>query len=513
MNLADLNVSTRSVAISPSGVTAGFACLLYLARHHPVAEDEFAEATRVFLVALGEGPVTVEVSPDRLSVDGRRVPPDSPGAREVNEHLLSHSIGGVTFPAAPDPADLHTLARVLAVYPGQFATWEDLITSLGPVAERIVLVRAGTDLPFIRFEETGPLVLESRGSIEFLASIADPGKDRPGTDPPVPLLLDQQPRYPGGVIAAQPVHRTEDPKILERLIVQGRSAADAGDHLALLRTARGFLDAEDKASSESMGRLYQMELRRILTRGHIAQFARLAALGAHRELGIGVLSRLGPDATEVLMEQLIEADTMAERRGYYSALMRMDDGRDIIIYHLEHPRWYVVRNAAELAGEMGLAEAIPRLARLTAHPDERVRKSVATALARIGSPEVGEPLGRMLKDPSPAIRQQVLDGLKGFWARPLAMPLAALLETEEHPDVLRELLQALGRIGTPDALLALRRVALGEIGRAGRRYRVRAVEALAQAGDASTTVLQALARDGEARVAQAAFQALARLAP
>ena len=88
------------------------------------------------------------------------------------------------------------------------------------------------------------------------------------------------------------------------------------------------------------------------------------------------------------------------------------------------------------------------------------------------------------------------------------MPLAALLETEEHPDVLREILKALGRIGTPDALLALRRVAQGEARRLGRRGRLLAIEALGGSGDSAATVLRGFAADSDPDIAAAATRAL-----
>jgi HEAT repeat protein len=186
----------------------------------------------------------------------------------------------------------------------------------------------------------------------------------------------------------------------------------------------------------------------------------------------------------------------------------MPDGAEVIIHHLDHPTWYVVRNAAELCGEMGLAKAVPGLARQATNPDERVRKSVAVALNRIGTREALEPLGRMLKDPAPGIRLQVLGNLHGAKGRPLAMPLAAMLETEEHPDVLREMLRALGRIGTPDALLALRRVAQGELGRLGKRSRTQAIESLGSAGTSATQILRNLVQDPDPEIGEAATRAL-----
>ena len=241
---------------------------------------------------------------------------------------------------------------------------------------------------------------------------------------------------------------------------------------------------------------------------HVAQFARMAATGNQRELSISVLRRLGSDATEILMDLLVETEAMAERRGYFSALTRMEDGTEIIVHHLDHPTWYVVRNAAELCGEMRLAKSVSKLAQHITHADERVRKSVAVALSRIGTAEVLEPLSRMLKDASPAIRVSVLGNLEGSKSRPLAMPLAALLESEEHPDVQREVLRALGRIGTPDALLALRRVAQGEVRRLPKRLRLQAIESLGGVGTPGAQILRTLAGDADGEIGSAAAKAL-----
>jgi HEAT repeat protein len=102
----------------------------------------------------------------------------------------------------------------------------------------------------------------------------------------------------------------------------------------------------------------------------------------------------------------------------------------------------------------------------------------------------------------------VLGNLDGSRARALAMPLAALLQTEEHPDVLREVLRVLGRIGTPDALLALRRVAQGEVRRFGKRIRLQAIESLGTVGPAGAQILRSLAGDADSEIGNAAARAL-----
>ena len=462
------------------------------------------EGVRVFLEAMHGKPLTIDASLEWLVINRARMPSGAPGVREAGEQLLVHGVSRLELPANPDPAGVLTLVRTLSAYPGVYGSWEELIASLGEDQTGVILSRAGDDLTFVhlddpsRLEDSGEfLVLQARGEGSALDDglILEPLEDVPSVAPKVD---------PSGPAAP----KKEDPAVLQQLLDRGRSSADASDYAALLEVSQGFLDAADRAVSESASRMYLLELRRLLTRKHFAQFAKLAAVGDHRELATSVLRRLGSEATEVLMELLVETESMAERRGYYSALTRMDDGVEIIVHHLRHPTWYVVRNAAELCGEMGLARAVPELAKQVGHPDERVRKSIAVALNRIGSRDALEPLARMAKDGSPAIRIQVLGNLDGSRARPLAMPLAALLETEEHPDVLRELLMALGRIGTPDALLALRRVGQGEVRRLGRRGRLLAIEALGGSGESALTVLRSFAGDADPEIAAAASSAL-----
>src|SRR5213076_1476996 len=86
--------------------------------------------------------------------------------------------------------------------------------------------------------------------------------------------------------------------------------------------------------------------------------------------------------------------------------------------------------------------------------DERVRKAVALALAKIGSRTTAEPLRRALRDESQEVRMQVALGI-GRKSAALAMPLVVAMDEEEDEAVQRELMLALGRIGSPDAVQAL----------------------------------------------------------
>ena len=238
--------------------------------------------------------------------------------------------------------------------------------------------------------------------------------------------------------------------------------------------------------------------------------------GERKQDAIALLRRFGADSTEILMDLLIQAMTIGERRGYYSAITQMGEGAEAVMQHLGHQQWYVVRNAADLCGEMGLADAVPDLARQVSHPDERVRKAVAEALGKIGTPQAMEPLRQLLSDPSPAVRLKAVSHLNGRGVRGMPPALAELLRTEDNPDVQHEALLALGRIATPDALVQLREWAQpgGKfLGRKPLAVRLVAVKALTLAGPAAVDIMGSLERDESPEIRAAASAAIAALRP
>ena len=95
------------------------------------------------------------------------------------------------------------------------------------------------------------------------------------------------------------------------------------------------------------------------------------------------------------------------------------------------------------------------------------------------------------------------------------MPLVVAMEGEQDPEVSRELMLALGRIASPDAVQALIKFAQpsGKLfSRKPTAQRITAVEALRIAATpAAVGTLQGLASDSDKQVKAAAQQALADL--
>jgi HEAT repeat protein len=272
---------------------------------------------------------------------------------------------------------------------------------------------------------------------------------------------------------------------------------------------------EQRVEDPAGRRQYGIALRRMITRPMLDGLSKMVQVPHLEDAASMVLQRAGPDGVEVLLDLLATSNTVNERRGVFNALTQMKEGQDQLIHMLGHPQWFVVRNVADLVGELALEPAVPALTKQLDHADERVRRQVALALAKIGTRSAAEPLRRALRDTSPDVRRQAALGVGGRKASALGMALVVALEEEKDPEVVRELIFALGRIGSPDAVQALIKIAqpAGKFfGRKPSSLRITAVEALRVAGTPSAMgTLQNLSNDSDKQVRAAAQQALSEL--
>lgn len=501
-------------------VASTLASLTWLLRHAPTARQEQA-ATLGQLDSLlsGAGGLTILAGLESLHINGTPVPIDAPGAHLLNEHLLMQGIRRVEFSDPVSAERIVSLCAVLAAYPGTFESFAELEVAAG-VGPDLSLAEAPTELIFERESPHAVLLPdpEARAPIEHEDFVvrADEGGllHYPELDDLTDLesldrerlerLADPRGSHPGPDPFA---HR------LAAIVDRGRDAGAARDWDGLLGAALELLEIEAESPTEAIGKSVRVELRRMVPRAHLIEIARLASQGGRKQDALAILRKLGADSTEVLMDLLVEAMTLSERRGYYSALTHMPEGHEVIIAHLRHEMWYVVRNAAELCGEMDLERSVPNLSHQAGHEDERVRRSVAGALGKIGSPQALEPLRQLLADPVPAVRLRAVAALNPRRARSLVTPLVSLLGKETQAEVIRETAHTLGRIGSPEALKALMGFAqpshrLLGIGGRPAEQRVWAVEALALAGAAGQGSLRTLSREGDEVVRTAAAAAL-----
>ena len=197
-----------------------------------------------------------------------------------------------------------------------------------------------------------------------------------------------------------------------------------------------------------------------------------------------------------------------------TSLVELQRGVPTLIYLLGDGRWYVVRNAAELLGEMRAIEAEQGLAWLVNHPDARVRRSATAALAKLDTPGARVALREATQDTSPDVRMRRCSALSNGDKKRVATQIIRALPDERDPDTQRTLMLILARLGTPEAIQYLLNAAEPEKGFFKKKptpTRVAAVSALADATDPTAlAAIRAMTKDKEREVRDAA---VARLPP
>ncbi|HYC51680.1 MAG TPA: HEAT repeat domain-containing protein, partial [Gemmatimonadaceae bacterium] len=176
-------------------------------------------------------------------------------------------------------------------------------------------------------------------------------------------------------------------------------------------------------------------------------------------------------------------------------------------------RWFVVRNAADLLGELVAVDAESALITLLRHSDDRVRRSATNALLRLGTPDALKGIYDAVSDASPEVRIQAASALSTRKDGKTSTTLIRAIEDESDTDVQLAMIAALGRVATTDAVQKLVKMAEPDhrlFRKKAVNLRVAAVQAL---GDARTpaalTALRELVADKDRDVRDTAMRALA----
>jgi len=479
----------------------------------PGAKGEQKAQFRTLAGLLKPEAVTIAVQDGRLWVNNAAV-----DGATLLQRLEFHSVKEIAIPADPPLSEVFDLLRALAEQPGD----EDIASRLrGSGATRIAVRMQtfvfGTPIAPV----SGPPPTPPPPHVP-----PPPPKQAPREEEDIPEILREATGFSPAAAATRTTsdlivqlkEKPDGPQVGELLAILGRqleAAMKANRTTQALTIVAGIIRAEQQVSDASRRRQYSIALKRMYNKALLEAVAEVANHPTDRDDSLLVLRRAGEDGVEVLLDLLVAAPTIEERRGIFMALTGMKEGTDQLVHMLGHHQWFVVRNVAELAGELVLEEAVPALAQQLEHDDERVRKAVALALAKIGSSAAAEPLRRALRDKSPEVRIQAALGVGGHKSAPLAMPLVVAMEEETDEEVERELILALGRIGSTAAVQALIKFAQpgGRLfGRKPAGLRATAVEALRLAATpAAIGTLEGLTDDGDKQVRAAAQSALADL--
>lgn len=496
--------------------------MLDLLRRTPETTADHKAALKSLLELAARGSLTVRLDRGTLTVEGVAVPADTPFVAVLMSQMQAHGL-----------AEIHV---------GHQATAVDLVHLLQALSPD--LMAAGPDYSVEQRLHEGKVAtvsvvsthvaeaVKDRRQVRVTEALASVGVAGP---PPGPDQLRAVSSASGGardaMLEQQLSHATmlspligalddaaPTPVLQRQLDTIQASITKAFDQKRMEQAIDGLaalVRREAKAANEQAKRAYAVPLRWLLIERHMTEVVPYLLDQLYQADALVILRRAGKDGTRVVVQHLADAPTFAERRTLLSAVRQLEEGVDVIANMLGHHQWFVVRNMADLAGDLKIAEAVDALRRAVEHADSRVRKSAGVALAKIGTQSAAWGVVKVLRDPEVEIRLAVAREINGEGLGGLVPTLSAAAEAEQHPDTLHEYYRALGRIGTPSAVQVLAKFAEpgGKLmGRRPSAPRVAAVEGLALArgsgGSAARSALLALCSDATKEVREAAQRAL-----
>jgi HEAT repeat protein len=234
-----------------------------------------------------------------------------------------------------------------------------------------------------------------------------------------------------------------------------------------------------------------------------------------------LLRKSGEQGARQLGERLAEEKEAKRRKILAQALTAF--GRSALATLdrlLRDERWYVVRNAATILGEIRDPETAGRLAALLGHKDERVRREAIRALTRLGTTEAMDVLLVAVEEGDPDLQRQALLSL-GAMKQTKAIPYLLRFLERSDPfvrclELKRGAVRALGDMGAAEAVPALRALLQQRKFFFRRRFQeiqIACCLALARIGtDECRRVLEITTQHGHGPLSRSAARALREIA-
>jgi HEAT repeat protein len=466
-----------------------FARLVWLLLREPANVDEQKAALRALVTVCTDGAVTVTLSgPQQLSVNGSPLPGTLNAARELVLRLVGHDVREMHAEKGAAPVDLLNAARTLAEEPTFGGDAPTATERLGSTGARTVWFVTGRPGVSAEPRAAPPKPDPSAGGTWASDMFTHFSTKGAGTASAKDVLARLDAARHGGALA----------RALEDVVTLIENAVREGKIHVAADAFAGLVQREAAIERQELRRPHMMAIRRLSKPLVLRAVASL--LPREREWTeqcVAILVRAGAEGAEAVVELLTHARTETDRETYFKILLTLRAGVPSLILMLGDARWHVVRDAAELLGEMKAAEAEGPLTPLLRHSDERVRRAAAHALVQIGTGTALRAVQRAVSDTESAaeVRQEAASALGGRpGERTSATTLVRALEKEEEEDVQFAILAALGKVATQDAVNRLVKAAEPDgvlFRRKSTAYRIAAVHAL---GESRTPVAAAALR-------------------
>lgn len=534
--------------ISP--FSQSFAHLVWLLVHKQDAQAEQKEALRQCLAKLSENMQALILSDLSFTVAGAfqdaQLGEHVTWLSELSIRMSAHSARAVEFAKAAPAQEVLGVARALATKPepDDGEAFDQMIVALSPSA---IVVQVGKQ-GFVRHATPafgrpafGPArTPRSTRAVPEISTAASFDDHLMGADLSLGVHREAEPMEesenitddtktmmqsaltnavdPGQGLKALLGHLDQlngsgdATRVIDQIAREAEDRARNGLWVDLAEVLDRLHDRYEKLPDGDLRRAHLMAIRRLEKPMYMQGIVRL--IPRRRELRDAltrVFAHAGETGADALIDALVSSNNTGERSAYRTVLAHCPSAIPALVHLLGDTRWYVVRNAAELLGDLGSAEADAKIAAILTHGDPRVRRSAAAALGKLATQKSVLALLQAIHDPSPDVRLQVAISL-GAARNPRAVPwLLEALDKEQEKEVQAAMVSALGRMPTDEAIARLTRMSEpgGLLLRKPSAQRVQAVEALGEAGTASAkSVLRGLLADRDRAVREAAERAL-----
>ena len=299
---------------------------------------------------------------------------------------------------------------------------------------------------------------------------------------------------------------------------------------SLAAAVAAFLDADDLESAMVvLERLGELEAQRWCPAGSVGFVAGEAITSAHVRRLLPGGAQISADAAKHaqsflrsarkwITPLLLEILTETADRGVRKTVLDILGGEGAVPWQdleplLRDPRWYVVRNAVNLAAGIAHDELSEHAPRLLAHPDVRVRREAVRAFGRLGGAGAVSALRQALSDGDPTVRILAANAVGRSGGPQLRGILLARIEDRSFTSLSGEEMEAF--LGAYAELAQDQAVAL--LDRSWKKslltarpiaFRVAAVLALGRVrSPAARAALKAAAESGDPQVRRAAADA------
>ncbi len=506
------------IATALTGVVKQIKAIRYYPPKHPALQATAKECLRGFEPILASGnQLSLTVRKEGFLFDDSQVTKNNQVLVQLANFCFARRIQHLTFLADLNSSDLHHFVHYLLLDP-------QIIQKQGGI--QVILEKARLTTIWTNVHDLDE-ILQRRKEIEGLPK--DPGFD------PAAVLTENDGAEESQVAAmdletlltkmehekddARFQHSTQELIPLLRLqLIEKQRTLVLRAFLLLCRcaTVKQYSGERKQSALQALDQLSTDDTANYLISFMFAEETEQKT----RKTLARVLAFIGSKIANQLMEILANESASAKRKLLNEILVR--SGKTIlpVVYeYLDDGRWYVVRNAISILGDIRSQESLAQLTPLLQHDEIRVRRETIRALTKIGGKRAIKILIQTAIADDQELRRQAILSLGAIRANSAVPALLTMLKKSDRSqrgiDLKKDVIRSLGEICDPEAIPELAKIVLKKSWlrrKLNDELRIVAATSLGDIANESTrSLLEKTTHDRTAAVARAAAQALKQL--